>query len=200
MRACRRASSITSTAPAPRSASSSCAMRARPARRSRDPSPSAARSWRKWRPADIRGPTSPRWAARIRPSSRRMPTSTARPRASRAPPTAWAGRSARRSRGSTCTRKWRTTLLAKIEKEIDKIRIGDPTERATVLGPVVNKRAHESYARYVSELKDRGAKFLRGGRQPSEGFARPRLLRGAGARGSASRPIRSGSTRCSCRS
>ena len=105
---CRRASSITSTARAPRSASSSCAIRARPARPSRDLSRSAARSWRKWRQAVIRGHTSPRWAARIRPSSRRMPTSTARPRASRAPPTAWAGRSARRSRGSTSTRKSRT--------------------------------------------------------------------------------------------
>ena len=60
-------------------------------------------------------------------------------------------------------------LLEKIEKEIDKIRIGDPTERATGLGPVVNQRAHESYARYVADLKSRGAKILRGGRQPSEG-------------------------------
>ena len=33
-------------------------------------------------------------------------------------------------------------LLEKIKKEIDKIRIGDPTERATGLGPVVNRRAH----------------------------------------------------------
>jgi len=64
-------------------------------------------------------------------------------------------------------------LISKIEQEIDKIRIGDPAERATGLGPVVNKRAHESYARYVSELKGRGAKIRRGGRQPSEGpFAR----------------------------
>jgi 1-pyrroline-5-carboxylate dehydrogenase len=64
-------------------------------------------------------------------------------------------------------------LLAKVEQEIDKIRIGDPTLRATGLGPVINKRAHEAYARYVSELKGRGAKIRRGGRQPSEGaFAR----------------------------
>jgi acyl-CoA reductase-like NAD-dependent aldehyde dehydrogenase len=65
------------------------------------------------------------------------------------------------------------SLLAKVEQEIDKIRIGDPTERATGLGPVINKRAHEAYARYVADLKARGAKFRRGGRQPSEGaFAR----------------------------
>ena len=65
------------------------------------------------------------------------------------------------------------TLLEKIEKEIDRIKIGDPTERATGLGPVVNERAHESYARYVADLRARGAKLRRGGRQPSEGdFAR----------------------------
>ena len=61
-------------------------------------------------------------------------------------------------------------LLAKIEQEIDKIKIGDPTERTTGLGPVVNKRAYESYARYVADLKSRGAKFRRGGSQPREGF------------------------------
>ena len=61
-------------------------------------------------------------------------------------------------------------LLAKVEQEIDKIRIGDPTERATGLGPVVNERAHESYARYVADLKSRGAKIRRGGRRPSEGM------------------------------
>jgi 1-pyrroline-5-carboxylate dehydrogenase len=60
-------------------------------------------------------------------------------------------------------------LLEKVEKEIDKIRIGDPAERATGLGPVVNKRAHEAYAGYVADLKSRGAKIRRGGRQPSEG-------------------------------
>jgi acyl-CoA reductase-like NAD-dependent aldehyde dehydrogenase len=64
-------------------------------------------------------------------------------------------------------------LLAKIETEIDKIRIGDPTERETGLGPVVNKRAHENYARYVADLKSAGAKLRRGGGRPSEGaFAR----------------------------
>lgn len=64
-------------------------------------------------------------------------------------------------------------LLSKIEQEIDKIRIGDPAERATGLGPVINKRAHEAYARYVADLKARGAKLRRGGNQPGEGaFAR----------------------------
>ncbi|MGH8198207.1 MAG: aldehyde dehydrogenase family protein [Steroidobacteraceae bacterium] len=60
-------------------------------------------------------------------------------------------------------------LLARVEKQIDAIRIGDPTDRKTLLGPVVNKRAHESYARYVSQLKGGGAKIRRGGNQPADG-------------------------------
>ena len=68
MRACRQARSITSTALAPRSASSWCAIRVRPASRSRVPSRSAARSWLKWPPVRIHGPALPRWAARIRRS------------------------------------------------------------------------------------------------------------------------------------
>jgi 1-pyrroline-5-carboxylate dehydrogenase len=64
-------------------------------------------------------------------------------------------------------------LLARVEKEIDTIRIGDPTLRTTLLGPVVNARAYESYARYVSQLKGGGANIRRGGKQPAEGvFAR----------------------------
>ena len=91
------------------------------------------------------------------------------------------------------------TLLEKVEKEIDKIRIGDPTERATGLGPVVNKRAHESYARYVADLKSRGAKIRRGGKQPRKARSRAATTSSRCSRRRTS-PIRSGSTRCSCRS
>ncbi len=64
-------------------------------------------------------------------------------------------------------------LLARIEKQIDAIRIGDPTKRETWLGPVVNARAHQNYARYVSELRAAGAKLRRGGRVLTDGdFAR----------------------------
>jgi acyl-CoA reductase-like NAD-dependent aldehyde dehydrogenase len=61
-------------------------------------------------------------------------------------------------------------LLEKVEKEIDRITIGDPAERPTGLGPVVNQRAHEAYARYVADLKSRGAKIRRGGKQPRDGL------------------------------
>jgi acyl-CoA reductase-like NAD-dependent aldehyde dehydrogenase len=60
-------------------------------------------------------------------------------------------------------------LFAGIERQIDAIRIGDPTRRENWLGPVVNARAHESYARYVSQLKGGGTELRRGGEVPSEG-------------------------------
>ena len=60
-------------------------------------------------------------------------------------------------------------LLSRIEKQIDAIRIGDPTKRENWLGPVVNARAQESYARYVAQLKTGGATLRRGGRVPADG-------------------------------
>ena len=60
-------------------------------------------------------------------------------------------------------------LLRRIEKQVDAIRIGDPTKRETWLGPVVNARAHQNYARFVGELRAWGANLLRGGRVLTEG-------------------------------
>ncbi len=60
-------------------------------------------------------------------------------------------------------------LFGRIEKQIDAIRIGDPAKRENWLGPVVNARAHQNYARFVGELKAGGATLRRGGRQLTEG-------------------------------
>ncbi|MCI0434971.1 MAG: aldehyde dehydrogenase family protein [Gemmatimonadetes bacterium] len=60
-------------------------------------------------------------------------------------------------------------LLARLERQIDAIRIGDPTKRETWLGPVVNAKAHQNYARYVGELRKAGAKLHRGGRVLTDG-------------------------------
>ena len=54
-------------------------------------------------------------------------------------------------------------LLARIERQIDAIRVGDPSRRENWLGPVVNARAHQGYARYVGELRAAGAVLRRGG-------------------------------------
>ncbi len=60
-------------------------------------------------------------------------------------------------------------LFARLERQIDAIRIGDPSKRETWLGPVVNARAHENYARYVAQLREAGAKLRRGGRVLTDG-------------------------------
>ena len=76
-------------------------------------------------------------------------------------------------------------LLARIEKLIDAIRIGDPSRRENWLGPVVNARAYGSYARYVAQLREGGAKLRRGGRQLTDGdlargfYVEPVLAEGA---------------------
>ncbi len=64
-------------------------------------------------------------------------------------------------------------LFARIEKQLDAVRIGDPALRENWLGPVVNARAYDSYARYVAELRAGGATLRRGGQQRRDGaFAR----------------------------
>ena len=60
-------------------------------------------------------------------------------------------------------------LLARIERQIDAIRIGDPCLRENWLGPVVNARAYQNYARYTDELRAGGATLRRGGRQLTDG-------------------------------
>jgi 1-pyrroline-5-carboxylate dehydrogenase len=60
-------------------------------------------------------------------------------------------------------------LLARLERAIDEIRIGDPRKREHWLGPVVNERAYADYARYVEELRSGGARIRRGGRQLRDG-------------------------------
>jgi 1-pyrroline-5-carboxylate dehydrogenase len=64
-------------------------------------------------------------------------------------------------------------LLVRVDDQIDAIRIGDPALRTTSLGPVVNQRAYDSYARYVTDLRGGNATLRRGGRQLTDGvFAR----------------------------
>jgi 1-pyrroline-5-carboxylate dehydrogenase len=60
-------------------------------------------------------------------------------------------------------------LCVRLERAIDAIRIGDPRRREHWLGPVINERAHASYARHVDELRRGGGNIRRGGRQPRDG-------------------------------
>jgi acyl-CoA reductase-like NAD-dependent aldehyde dehydrogenase len=60
-------------------------------------------------------------------------------------------------------------LLQKIETQLDAIRIGDPSKREHWFGPVINASAYASYQRFVSMLREQGAKLRRGGEQLKAG-------------------------------
>jgi acyl-CoA reductase-like NAD-dependent aldehyde dehydrogenase len=60
-------------------------------------------------------------------------------------------------------------LLEELLKQIDAIRVGDPTGREYWLGPVTTQGAYDNYIRYCDELRVGGANILRGGQQLREG-------------------------------
>jgi acyl-CoA reductase-like NAD-dependent aldehyde dehydrogenase len=60
-------------------------------------------------------------------------------------------------------------LIERLQRQIDAIRVGDPTRREHWLGPVVNAAAYANYARYAGELQAGGARLHTGGRQLREG-------------------------------
>ena len=89
-----------------------------------------------------RGRSSPRWAARTRPSSRPPPTSTRRPRASPARRSARAGRSARPARAcyveASRARRARSSCWPSEAGAVDG---GRPRAADCCLGPVINDEA-----------------------------------------------------------
>jgi 1-pyrroline-5-carboxylate dehydrogenase len=59
-------------------------------------------------------------------------------------------------------------LIERLVAETARVRVGDPTRRENWMGPVINERAWQNYARFTHELKSGGAKILAGGRHPSD--------------------------------
>ncbi|NMC84244.1 MAG: aldehyde dehydrogenase family protein [Anaerolineaceae bacterium] len=59
-------------------------------------------------------------------------------------------------------------LVARIVEMTEALKIGDPTDRANMLGPVVNKSSYKDYQNFVSELKESG-KILTGGKVLTDG-------------------------------
>ena len=54
-------------------------------------------------------------------------------------------------------------LVAKLKVMTDKLTIGDPTERANFLGPVINHSSYEDFKTFTAEISQAGGKFLTGG-------------------------------------
>lgn len=61
-------------------------------------------------------------------------------------------------------------LVAKLKAKVDALVIGDPTERATYLGPVINQNSYNEFKEFTEEISQAGATFLTGGNVKSGGM------------------------------
>ncbi len=64
------------------------------------------------------------------------------------------------------------TLLGFLVKEIQNIRLGDPQDPATTMGPVVNKSQFERIQKYILSGIEEGARLVCGGPGRPEGIAK----------------------------
>ncbi len=61
-------------------------------------------------------------------------------------------------------------LLGRLKDMTNKLVIGDPTERATFLGPVINKSSYNDFKNFTEEVSQAGGKFLTGGHVKTGGM------------------------------
>ena len=54
-------------------------------------------------------------------------------------------------------------LVARLKELTEKLTIGDPTDRATYLGPVINKSSYQDFKNFTEEINGAGGNFLTGG-------------------------------------
>lgn len=66
----------------------------------------------------------------------------------------------------------------------DSCRIGNPEERDTFIGPVINRRSHDQYVEYIERAKKEGGRILLGGKSAASGplsnghFVEPTIVEG----------------------
>jgi 1-pyrroline-5-carboxylate dehydrogenase len=61
-------------------------------------------------------------------------------------------------------------LLSRLKAKTDALVIGDPTERATYLGPVINQSSYNDFKNFTEELDQAGGNFLTGGHVKTGGI------------------------------
>ncbi len=61
-------------------------------------------------------------------------------------------------------------LLGRLKEAAEKLAIGDPTERATYLGPVINKNSYNDFKNFTEEINQAGGRFLTGGHVKTGGM------------------------------
>jgi 1-pyrroline-5-carboxylate dehydrogenase len=61
-------------------------------------------------------------------------------------------------------------LVGMLKLSAEKLNIGDPTERANFLGPVINQSAYNDFKNFTEEISQAGGKFLTGGKVKNGGI------------------------------
>src|SRR5688572_8632121 len=61
-------------------------------------------------------------------------------------------------------------LISKLKAKTDALVIGDPTERATYLGPVINHSSYNDFKNFTEEIDQAGGNFLTGGHVKTGGI------------------------------
>jgi 1-pyrroline-5-carboxylate dehydrogenase len=61
-------------------------------------------------------------------------------------------------------------LLGKLKVKTEALVIGDPTERATYLGPVINQSSYNDFKNFTEEINQAGGSFLTGGHVKTGGI------------------------------
>ncbi len=61
-------------------------------------------------------------------------------------------------------------MLSRLKEATEKLVIGDPTERATFIGPVINKSSYNDFKNFTEEISGAGGKFLTGGHVKTGGM------------------------------
>ncbi|MBM4428294.1 MAG: aldehyde dehydrogenase family protein [Chloroflexi bacterium] len=61
-------------------------------------------------------------------------------------------------------------LVSRLKEAAEKLAIGDPTDKATYNGPVVNKSSYKEFQDFCAEVKQGGGKFLVGGNVKTGGM------------------------------
>jgi 1-pyrroline-5-carboxylate dehydrogenase len=60
-------------------------------------------------------------------------------------------------------------LITKMKALAEKLSIGDPTDRANFLGPVINQSSYNDFKNFTTEISQAGGKFLTGGHAKTGG-------------------------------
>ncbi|MCQ3936633.1 MAG: L-glutamate gamma-semialdehyde dehydrogenase [Chloroflexi bacterium] len=61
-------------------------------------------------------------------------------------------------------------LIARLKETTEKLVLGDPTERATYNGPVINKSSYNDFKNFCEEIHQGGGRFLTGGKVRTGGM------------------------------